>query len=96
VSLCKIFWRSVKLLHRYGDFLFALTKWQLSAMSDFRNSKFCRLISLRGSQCVIIPNFMAIRQTFAELCDLMIYGDLTGFSERLLSAILILKTGIFN
>jgi len=39
---------------------------------------------------------MAIRQTFAELCDLMIYGDLTGFSERLLSAILILKTGIFN
>ena len=33
----------------------------------FRYSKFYRLIGLRGSHCVIIPNFMAIYRSLAEL-----------------------------
>jgi len=45
--------------------LFDLSKWRPSARLHFRNSKFYRLTRLKGSQCVIVPNFMAICQTVA-------------------------------
>jgi len=45
--------------------LFDLSKWRPFAVLDFRNSKFYRLTRLKGSQCVIVPNFMAICRTVA-------------------------------
>ena len=72
------------------EFLFDLSKWWLYTTLDFRNSKFYQPIRLRGSQCINIPNFMVICQTFAEL------WRFNGCSKWRLSPSWILKTGILT
>jgi len=53
----------------------SLSKWRPSAILDFRNSKFCLPVGLRGSKCIIITNFMAIHQTVDELWQFNVFQN---------------------
>ena len=60
-STCQILCISVKVLRRYGRFRFS--RWRPSAILDFQKLEILTARNLRGTKCVIMPNFVQIGQT---------------------------------
>jgi len=64
-SLCQILSKSFKRRRRYVTFRFF--KMTAAAILDFWNFKFLTVVRSRGSNCIILPNFVKIGKTAAEL-----------------------------
>ena len=64
-SLCQISRKSVKRLQRYGD----LTVFKMAAVRHpgFVKFKFLAVAAVKRPICIILPNFVKVGQTVAEI-----------------------------
>ena len=73
-SSCLISWRSVNLLLRFGN----LTAFKMAAgrlVGFFQKIKILSACHVQRSTCAILPNFVLLFQTIAEIWSFSIFQD---------------------